>query len=147
MKITCHMVNLRVLSLKLHQHVPYMINERYRIAGNFRGRKLSWIGKKWPFCGENFCGILKPINRWVRHAQISRRKLSRVALKLRNSWMFSPSKVFRYTVVSIINVHCFNTGSNIRRCSWSWSCNSSSVSSCSCSYSCSYYSCSSSWRR
>ena len=30
-----------------------------RIAGNFRGRKLSWIGRKGAFTGENFRGTLK----------------------------------------------------------------------------------------
>ena len=34
----------------------------------------------------------------VWHAQISWRKLLRVALKPRNSWKFSPSKVYCYTV-------------------------------------------------
>ena len=34
------------------------------MAGNFRGRKLSQIGKKYDFCGENFhrllaCAVLK----------------------------------------------------------------------------------------
>ena len=28
------------------------------IAGNFRGRKLSRIGQKYDFCGENFRGLL-----------------------------------------------------------------------------------------
>ena len=31
---------------------------KYRIAGNFRGRKLSRIGKKGAFRGENFRGTL-----------------------------------------------------------------------------------------
>ncbi|MCG8625297.1 MAG: septin family protein [Proteobacteria bacterium] len=31
----------------------------YHIAGNFRGRKLSWIGRKGAFRGENFRGMLK----------------------------------------------------------------------------------------
>ena len=31
----------------------------YRIAGNFRGRKLSRIGRKGAFCGKNFHGMLK----------------------------------------------------------------------------------------
>ena len=31
----------------------------YRIAGNFRERKLSWIGRKGAFRGENFRGMLK----------------------------------------------------------------------------------------
>ena len=34
---------------------------RYCIAGNFWDRKPSWIGKKWPFRRENFCGMLQPI--------------------------------------------------------------------------------------
>ena len=33
--------------------------DAYRIAGNFRGRKLSRIGRKGAFRGENFCGMLK----------------------------------------------------------------------------------------
>ena len=28
------------------------------IAENFRGRKLSWIGEKYDFCGENIHGLL-----------------------------------------------------------------------------------------
>ena len=31
----------------------------YRIAGNFRGRKLSRIGRKGAFRRENSCGMLK----------------------------------------------------------------------------------------
>ena len=31
----------------------------YRIVGNFRGRKLSRIGSKGAFRGENFRGMLK----------------------------------------------------------------------------------------
>ena len=31
----------------------------YRIAGNFRGRKLSRISRKGAFHGENFRGMLK----------------------------------------------------------------------------------------
>ena len=71
----------------------------YRIAGNFRGRKLSWIGRKgafcvmlnWShngygvaclkFCGENFCG-------W-----------------LRNLWRFSPLKVSRYAIHVCIELY------------------------------------------
>ena len=30
----------------------------YRIAENFRGRKLSRISEKYDFRGENFCGLL-----------------------------------------------------------------------------------------
>ena len=34
-------------------------NLQYRIAGIFRGRKLSRISSKGAFCGENFRGMLK----------------------------------------------------------------------------------------
>ena len=38
----------------------YKVREEvsYRIAGNFRGRKLSRIGEKYDFRGENFRGLL-----------------------------------------------------------------------------------------
>ena len=31
---------------------------KYRIAENFRGRKLSWMGEKYSFRGENLRGLL-----------------------------------------------------------------------------------------
>ena len=42
----------------------WTVSFRYHMAGNFRGRKLSQIGKKYDFCGENFhrllaCAVLK----------------------------------------------------------------------------------------
>ena len=70
----------------------------YRIAGNFRGRKLSRIGEKYDFHGENFRGLLTFAAPKDATPQISRRKLSRIATKLRNSQKFSPLKVFHYTV-------------------------------------------------
>ena len=76
----------------------------YRIVGNFRGRKLSWIGKKWPFCGENLRGMLKSIIGWYGHTQLLWRKLSLVVPKPRNSWMFSPSEILRYMVFSGIQL-------------------------------------------
>ena len=39
-------------------------------------------------------------HKYERHTQISWRKLSRVALKVRNSWMFPPSKIFCYMVIA-----------------------------------------------
>ena len=30
----------------------------YCISGNFQGRKLSWMGRKYNFCRENFRGML-----------------------------------------------------------------------------------------
>ena len=44
-------------------NVDEVITEQsvYRIAGNFRGRKLSRIGGKGAFRGENFRGMLKVV--------------------------------------------------------------------------------------
>ena len=70
----------------------------YRIAGNFWGRKLSRIGEKHNFCGENFRRLLTFAVPKVPHCQILRRKLSRIAPKPQNSLKFSPSKVSHYTV-------------------------------------------------
>ena len=35
-----------------------MAHSNYRLAENFRGRKVSRIGEKYNFHGENFCGLL-----------------------------------------------------------------------------------------
>ena len=35
-----------------------MAHNNYRLAENFRGRKVSRIGEKYNFHGENFCGLL-----------------------------------------------------------------------------------------
>ena len=55
--------------------------QRYRIAGNFRGRKLSRIDRKGAFRGENFRGTY-----WSHNGcgmpRISWIKLSRMAEKL-----------------------------------------------------------------
>ena len=76
----------------------------YRIAGNFQGRKLSQIGEKYDFRGENFCGLLAFAVPKDGMPQILRRKLLRIATKLRNSHKFSSSKVFRYTVLQLSHV-------------------------------------------
>ena len=65
---------------------------QYRIAENFRGRKLSWIGEKYVFHGENFCGLLAFAAPKDPTPQILRRKLSRIATKLWNSQSFLPQK-------------------------------------------------------
>ena len=75
----------------------------YRIAGNFQGRKLSRIGMKWPF--RKLSQNAKTYHRWVRHAQILWRKLSQVALKLQNSWMFSHLKVLHHRVECVCSKH------------------------------------------
>ena len=61
------------------------------IAGNFRGRDLLWISKWDHFVEKTFAEFLN-LSWWVWHAQISWRKLSRVALILQNSWKFLPQK-------------------------------------------------------
>ena len=74
--------------LSIHAHT-------YRIAGNFRERKLSQICEKYDFRWENFRGLLAFAVQKDATPQISQRKLSCIATKLRK---FYPSKVFRYTI-------------------------------------------------
>ena len=49
------------------------------------------------FHRENFCGLFTFAAPRTPRPQISRRKLSQIATKPRNSCKFSPSKVFHYT--------------------------------------------------
>ena len=70
----------------------------YRIAGNFWGRKLLRICKKYNFRGENFHRLLAFPVPMDATPQILRRKLSRRATKPRN---LSPSKVSRSTVLHV----------------------------------------------
>ena len=65
----------------------------YRIVGNFQGRKLSRIGEKYNFHGENFRGMLALPCQRTPCPQISQRKLLQIATKPRNLQEFSPSKV------------------------------------------------------
>ena len=67
----------------------------YHIARNFQRRKLSQIAR---LC----CAKDVP-------PQISLRKLSWIATKPQNSWKLSPSKVFSYTVFSLILSTCLIT--------------------------------------
>ena len=72
-----------------------------RIAGNFRERKLSQIGEKYNFRGENFHRLLTfAAPKDARLRRILQRKLSQIATKTRNSRKFSSSKVSHYTVSS-----------------------------------------------
>ena len=57
----------------------------YRIAVNFRGRKLSRIGEKYDFRGENFRGLLSFAAPKDSTPQISRRKRLCIATKPQNS--------------------------------------------------------------
>ena len=72
----------------------------YCIAGNFRGRKLSRMGRKGAFhrARENFAECQTDCIDGYGMPKISWRKLLRVAVKSWNSWRFSPSKVSRYMV-------------------------------------------------
>ena len=65
----------------------------YHIVGNFRGRKLSQIGEKCNFHGENFRRLLAFAVPKDATPQILQRKLLRIATKPQNLRNFSPSKV------------------------------------------------------
>ena len=88
----------------------------YHIVGNFRGRKLSQIGEKYNFHGENFRRLLAFAVPKDATPQILQRKLSHIATNPQNSQKFSPSKVSRYTVslcfmtrnleIRVCNSHC-----------------------------------------
>ena len=49
--------------------------EKYRIAGNFRGREVSRIGEKYDIRGENLHGLLAfampKDGTWIRFAAVS----------------------------------------------------------------------------
>ena len=72
----------------------------YRIAGNFRGRKLSRIGENTIFAKKNFVDCLLLSCRRTPRTKFCG-KLSRIATKLRNLRMFFPSRVFRYMVTEV----------------------------------------------
>ena len=74
------------------------LNVKYRIAENFRGRKLSWIGEKYNFCGENFRRLLAFVVPNDATPPNLQRKLSWIATKPRNLRKFSPLQCFHYTV-------------------------------------------------
>ena len=73
---------------------------QYRIAVNFRGRKLSQICRKREFHGENFYGLLETKHKWVLHAPKFRGKNFRGWLSNLEIREVSPSKVSHYTVYS-----------------------------------------------
>ena len=61
-------------------------------SGKLWGRKLLQIGEKYDFHGENVRGLLAFAAPKVPHSQISVRKRTQMATKLRNSQNFSPRK-------------------------------------------------------
>ena len=76
----------------------YMLNPRwvgYHVAGNFRERKRSWIGEKYNFRKDNFCGLLTfaaPKDTTLPNF------MEKTSTKPQNSRKFSPSNVSHYTV-------------------------------------------------
>ena len=66
------------------------ISTTYRIAGNFQGRKLSWISEKYDFHGLLTFAVPKDT--------MLPNFTEKTFAKLRNSRKYSPSKVSRYTV-------------------------------------------------
>ena len=80
--------------------------ETYRIAGNFRGRKLSLISRIWchswkfsPQEGVAHFGLLCITSGLWQINEIFLREV----LYFMDSWKFSPSKVSRYTVADDVN--------------------------------------------
>ena len=72
-------------------------NWPYHIAVSFRVRKLSWIGKWDHFIGENFHRMLKSIMVGMARPNFMQKTFAGGS-NTANSWEFSPSKVFCYTV-------------------------------------------------
>ena len=66
------------------------ISTTYHIAGNFQGRKLSWISEKYDFHGLLTFAVPKDT--------MLPNFTEKTFAKLRNSRKYSPSKVSRYTV-------------------------------------------------
>ena len=65
----------------------------YHIVGNFRGRKLSQIGGKYDFCGENFCRLLALLGQKMPCPKFCGENFHEcIATKLWNLQNFSPSK-------------------------------------------------------
>ena len=86
-------------SLQIFSITPLQKNStEYRIAGNFRGRKLSRIGGEQEIHEETFVECLAPPIRCECGYRFSRRKLSWVDTKPRNLQKFSPAKGSRHTV-------------------------------------------------
>ena len=79
----------------------------YRIAENFQGRKLLRIGENTIFAEKTFADCSLLLCQRIPCPPILWRKLSRIAKKPQNSRKFSPSKVFRYTVVFVGELECW----------------------------------------
>ena len=68
----------------------------YRIAGNFRGRKLSRIGEKDDFRGENFRGLLPFSAPTDAMPNFVEKSFANIATKPRYSRRLSPPKASCY---------------------------------------------------
>ena len=71
----------------------------YRIAENFRGRKLSWIS--W-FCGYSQRFLCEILERAIFWHDKSEQSMKVCYVFFTNSWKFSPSNVSCYTVVTCV---------------------------------------------
>ena len=104
-----------VASGRIHE-LPY--------SGKLSREKTFANWWKYDFCRENFRRLLAFALPKDTTPQISRKKLSRIATKLRNSRKFSPSKVFRYTVLHcmhepmLICLYCNNYRSSRHWITW-----------------------------
>ena len=90
-----------VVTLVMHSLLSYLqLYIHILYSGKLSREKtfVNWWKKKPDFCGENFRRLLAFAAPKDVMPQISRRKLSCIATKLRKSWKLSPSKVFAYMV-------------------------------------------------
>jgi len=107
--LTCSR-DCRAKAGKIHLDHPGMLIDtiKYRIAGNFRGRKLSQIGENTIFTGENFHGLLAFAVPKDATPKSSRRKISRIVTKPRNSRKFSAIR-YRRKISEILHyLHCLH---------------------------------------
>ena len=81
----------------------------YRIARNFRGKKLSQIGGKYDFFQEHFRGLLAFATPKDASPLNFMEKTFAKATKPQNLWKFSPAKVSRYTVYEQSMYYIFRT--------------------------------------
>ena len=77
---------LRIL-LILTENITACLGQTQRIAGNFQGRKLSWIGEKYDFHRENFCRLLACAMPKDTTPPNFEEKVSQITTKLRNYFL------------------------------------------------------------
>ena len=70
----------------------------YRIAGNFWGGKLSWLGEKYNYALKTFVDCSLLLHQRTSCAPNFTEKTSQIVTKLQNLWKFSLLKVSRYDI-------------------------------------------------